>query len=279
MWQNCCAKIWCNTHLHFQVLVLQSNGNDGLDLKARNKGQANVSRDVRKIFAPLAQAPADQVARYGNLGIFSAWMKSKMELPGSHYPSWVFAWFKDSSILGIGEWNMFEQIESKNASKGSSSFYMGTTEGKVKSYHEQVRGKPAYYVKNQQNKVYVDDFGVVERYIKKVQQRVGRLKSGWYFAGKQLGKIKSVGWIEAQSGQDKICIPNLEGNKPSVTVGSQGRERYRRWYPLFQAAINHRAYAMRVKMLQWLSSPKNHGTLRQVIAKMPSGFNVINTNP
>jgi hypothetical protein len=249
----------------------------GMDSIAQKKGQANVSRDVRKIFAPLAQASASSVAEYGNLGIFSAWMRAKQELPPPHQPSWVFDWFKGGAFIGQGEWETFKSIEGKIPSKGVATFWSGTSESKVKSLHELVRGKPMYKVKNNADRVYVDDWKVVERYIKRVQTRVGRLKSGWYYAGKELGKMPSVGWVEKQGGQDKICIPKLTGSKPMITVGSHGRERYRRWWPLMMAARNHRAYVMRSEILRWLKDPKNHGTLRKVIAQMPQGFNVLET--
>jgi hypothetical protein len=249
----------------------------GMDSIAQKKGQANVSRDVRKIFAPLAQAPAQQVAEFGNIGIFSAWMKAKQALPPPHQPSWVFNWFKDRAFLGAGEWETFKKFESNSSSGGIATFWSGTTEGQVKSLHEAIRGKPAYRVKEQVNKVYVDDFKVVEKYIKRVQTRVGRLKSGWYYAGLALGKMPSVAWISRQGGGDKICVQNLIGNQPTVKVGSQGRERYRRWYPLMRAALNHRAYVMRSQILRHLQNPKHHGTLKQVIAQMPQGFNQIQT--
>jgi hypothetical protein len=249
----------------------------GMDTVAQKKGQANVSRDVRKIFAPLAQAPAQQVAEFGNLGIFSAWMNAKKELPPPHKPSWVFDWFKDRGFLGVGEWELFKKYESNSSGSGVATFWSGTTEGQVKSLHEAIRGKPAYRVKDTDHKVYVDDWKVVERYIKRVQTRVGRLKSGWYYAGLALGKMPSVAWISRQGASDKICIPKLDGNKPTVKIGSQGRERYRRWYPLMMSALSHRAYVMRNKMLHHLKNPKNHGTLRQVIQKIPQGYNLLET--
>jgi len=254
-----------------------SQGRSGMDNVARNKGRSNVSRDVRKIFAPLAQAPAQQVAEFGNLGIFSAWMNAKKELPPPHKPSWVFDWFKDRGFLSVGEWELFKKYESNSSGSGVATFWSGTTEGKVKSLHEAIRGKPAYRVKEQLNKVYVDDWKVVERYIKRVQTRVGRLKSGWYYAGRALGKMPSIAWVEAQGGQDKICLINLKGSTPTVRVGSQGKERFSPWYSLMRSAMNHRAYVMRLQMLRWLKDPRNHGTLKQVIAKMPQGFNVLET--
>jgi hypothetical protein len=249
----------------------------GMNSVAQKKGQDNVSRDVRKIFAPLAQAPSQQVAEFGNLGIFSAWMNAKRALPPPHQPGWIFDWFKGGAFIGQGEWETFKKFESNASGRGVATFWSGTNEGQVKSLHEAIRGKPAYKVKDTDQKVYVDDWKVVERYIKRVQTRVGRLKSGWYYAGKELGKMPSVAWVSRQGGGDKICVQNLIGNKPTVKVGTQGRERYRRWWPLMQMALNHRAFVMRNRILHHLKDPKHHGTLRQVIAQMPQGFNQIET--
>ncbi len=49
--------------------TIRKGGEGGFGNKARNKGRDAVSRDVRKIFAPLAQAPAAGVAASGNVGI------------------------------------------------------------------------------------------------------------------------------------------------------------------------------------------------------------------
>jgi hypothetical protein len=254
-----------------------SSGRSGMDSVAQKNGQKKVSNQIRRIFAPLAQAPAQQVAAFGNSTIFHAWAKAKRELPPPHKPSWFFDYFKDGAFFDQGEWELFKKYESNSSGSGVATFWNGTTEGKVKSLHEAIRGKPTYNVKEQVNTVYVDDFKVVERYIKRVQTRVGKLKSGWYYAGVALGKMPSVAWVSRQGGGDKICVQNLIGNKPTVKVGTQGRERYRRWYPLMQAALNHRAYVMRSQILRHLQNPKHHGTLKQVIAQMPQGFSQIET--
>lgn len=249
----------------------------GMDSVAQKNGQKKVSSQIRRIFAPLAQAPAQQVAAFGNSTIFHAWAKAKRELPPPHKPSWFFDYFKDGSFFDQGEWELFKKYESNSAGSGVATFWSGTTEGKVKSLHEAIRGKPTYNVRKQENTVYVDDFKVVERYIKRVQTRVGKLKSGWYYAGLALGKMPSVAWVSRQGGGDKICVQNLIGNQPTVKVGTQGRERYRRWWPLMKAALNHRAYVMRSQILRHLKNPKHHGTLKQVIAQMPQGYNQIAT--
>jgi hypothetical protein len=256
-----------------------SNGRSGMDSVAQKTGQKKVSSQIRRIFAPLAQASPQQVAEFGNIGVFNAWKKAKEELPGRPDPYWVFQrWGSHRGlILGEGEFNLFQEWVKNGKKPKKATFINGTTEGNVKSIHEALRGKPTYNVKKTDHKYYVDDFKVVERYIKNVQGRVGRLKSGWYYAGKALGKMPNVAWISNQGSQDRICMTNFKGNRPVARVGTQGRERYRRWWPLMQKALNHRAFVMRNRILHHLKNPRNHGTLRQVIAQMPQGFNVLET--
>jgi hypothetical protein len=278
------ARLFCKDMVQYTPPF--SHGNDpssakgaGMDSLALESGQKKVSKQIRRIFAPIAQAHASQVAQYGNLGVFSAWMKAKEELPGRHEPYWVFQrWGSHRGLMVTeSEFNLFQEWSKNGGNDKKAVFWNGTSEEKVKGLHENLRGKPMYKVKAQNQKVYVDDWKVVERYIKRVQTRVGKLKSGWYAAGKQLGKMPPVAWIEKQGTNDALCIPKLTGNKPMITVGTHGRERYRRWWPLMQMALNHRGYAMRYQILQHLKDPKNHGTLRQVIAQMPQGFNQIET--
>jgi hypothetical protein len=240
----------------------------GMDTSAHNWGKTKVSSQIRRIFSPIAQAPAQQVAEFGNMGIFNAWMNAKQELPPPHQPRWIFEWFKDRGFLGVGEWELFKKYEGNSSGKMVSTFWSGTTEGNVKSLHEAKRGKPMYNVKETNNKVYVDDWSVVERYIKRVQTRVGKLKSGWYYAGLALGKMPNVAWISKQGGADKICVPKLSGNKPMVTVGTHGRERYRRWWPLMQLALKHRSFVMKQKMFDLIQRTKDPKSIKSITIKL-----------
>ena len=277
------ARLFCRDMLQytppFSGKGPSNSGRSGMDNIARDKGRANVSRDVRKIFAPLAQAPADEVAVFGNIGVFSAWAKEKMALPGPHYPQSVFDKFDKKGFYGVGEFEEFQRIVKNPNSRKKVNFVLGTTESAIKTLHESIRGRPSYKVveTSQSNKVYVDNWKVVENYIKKVQQRVGKLKSGWYFAGLELGKMPNVSWISGQPSIYKICIKNLIGNNPHVTIGTTNGRNYSAGYHLMRAAMNHRAFVMRNEILYFLKN--NPGSLRQVIARIPQGFNIVNTNP
>lgn len=253
-------------------------GEGGFGTKARNKGQAAVSRDVRKIFAPLAQAPATAIARSDNMGILNAWMTEKLKLPAPHDPQYIFKMLETRGVIGQGEFDYFQRVES---TKGGSpvAVHLGTTEGTVKSIHQLRRGNPSYKVTQTQKSLinYVDNWKVVERYIKRVQQRVGKLKSGWYYAGLNLGKMPTSAWIANQGNSTSIYVPKLIGPDPTIKLGSSIGRRYSQGYHFMRMAMNHRYYSMRVAVLNHLKGPRNHGKLQEVIRRLEGGFDLTNT--
>jgi hypothetical protein len=258
---------------------ISKGGEGGFGNKARNKGRDAVSRDVRKIFSPLDQAPATGVASAGNLGVFSAWVNAKAKLPPPHYPEYVFKMFDKGRIIGQGEFEYFKQVEARKGSR-KTRFVMGTTEAAIKSIHEQRRGKPSYkvYETSKSEKVYVDNWKPVESYIKRVQQRVGKLKSGWYYAGLKLGKMPTSAWIVNQGAGTSIYQARLGVADPVIKLGSTVGRNYSQGYHFMRMAMNHRAYAMRVAMLKHLQAPRNHGKLIEVIRRLQGGFELTQTN-
>ncbi len=249
----------------------------GFGSKALKKGKDAVSRDVRKIFEPLHFAPAASVAANNNIGVFSAWARDKMKLPQMSDPGYVFGMIRESGgIYGQGLFDYFKKIMGNNA-KSRAKFIMGTSEGAIKSIHEQRRGRPSYKVRETTQKHFVDDWKVVERYIRKVQNRVGRLKSGWYYAGKKLRKMPTSSWIANQGSNTSVYQPKLGGPDPTIRLGSTIGRNYSQGYHFMRMAMNHRAFAMRVAVLKHLKDPKNHGTLLQVISRLQGGFNLTNT--
>ena len=257
---------------------IRKGGDGGFGNKARNKGRDAVSRDVRKIFAPLAQAPAAGVAASGNVGILSAWIGAKAKLPPPHYPDYIFKMVEQGRILGQGEWEYFKRIESKKGTP-KTRFLMGTTTSAIQSIHEQRRGKPSYkvYKTSKSEQVYVDDWKPVESYIKRVQQRVGKLKSGWYYAGLKLGRMPTSAWIMNQGASTSVYMPRLGGPDPVIKLGSTVGRNYSQGYHFMRMAMNHRAFAMRVAVLKHLQAPRNHGKLIDVVRRLQGGFTLTNT--
>jgi hypothetical protein len=256
--------------------AITKGGEGGFGNKAKKKGQNAVSRDVRKIFAPLDQAPAAGVAAAGNLGVFSAWIGAKAKLPPPHYPDYVFKMVAGGRIIGQGEFDYFKQIESRQSTP-KTRFFMGTTEGRIKTEHERRRGKKSYKVTETSEKVYVDNWKPVDAYIKRVQQRVGKLKSGWYYAGLKLRPMPTSAWISRQGSSTSIYQPRLGGPDPVIKLGSTVGRNYSQGYHFMRKAMNHRAFAMRVVMLKHLQAPRNHGKLLEVINRLQGGFTLTNT--
>ena len=266
---------------------ITKGGEGGFGLRAREKGRAAVNRDIRHIFAPLAQAPAGLVAQRGNLGIFDAWVRAKKETPPPHSPAWLFGNYasgsmgmvwNDGSFDGSGGFTtqvLFDKfIERRHGNfSGDGNIMLNESEGQIGAIHRFVRGKNYKVSKNRKPDFYVRDWKAIERYIKKTQQRVGKLKAGWYWAAKKLGKVPQSKWIEEQGSSNAICVETLNGPNPKVRIGNAiGKSHPQGWH-LFQKAWNHRGYAMRVRMLQALSGKKNHNTLLDLTRKM-QGFDV-----
>lgn len=248
----------------------------GFTTAAKKKGMEAVSRDVRKIFAPIAQAPAAAVAASNNIGVFSAWVRAKQKLDEPHEPSWVFAMINQRGIIGAGEYERFQQFEANRGNR-QGHFMLGTTEGRVRASHEYRRGERDYKVTktDKYGLTYVDDWNVVERYIRRVQNRVGKLKSGWYYAGKTLGRMPIAAWIANQGSSYSICRPSLDNTlKPEVVVGSTIGRNVSGGYKMLQAAINHRAYSMRVAILHRLKAARNQPTLLDAARRLESGFKI-----
>ena len=253
---------------------ITKGGEGGFGLKARDKGRAAVNRDIRKIFAPLDQAPGGVIAAKGNAYIFHLWVESKMDKNPPSLPSWIINESNATGgLFGLDIYKRFVESRHGNLS-GNGNVMLNESEGQIAAIHRLVRGNPHYRVgKNRKPDFYIHDWKLVESYIKKTQQRVGKLKAGWYWAAKKLGKIPQSKWIEGQGSSNAICQPMLTGPSPKVRIGNAIAKDHSQGWHLFQKAWNHRGYAMRVKMLKTLSGKKNHGTLLQLTQKL-KGFDV-----
>jgi hypothetical protein len=248
-------------------------GEGGFGNKARNKGRAAVNRDVRKIFAPLAQAKASTVTNYGNLIIFDRWIKAKEKLPQPHEPGYIFRLYHRSGMVTTqADFDYMKQREGAVPSvKGN--FLIDNTEASIKSIHERIRGTPHYRVgKNRQPNYFVSDWKVVENYIKKVQYRVGKLKSGWYYAGLRLGFMPTSQWISGHTSTYSTCIPQLTNTAtPNVKLGNKIGRLHSQGWNFFVMARNYRALAMRVRIIKVL---KNQPGKLLDVAQRLQGFSI-----
>lgn len=234
-----------------------SGGEGGFGNRARNKGREAVNRDIRHIFEPIAQAPAGDVAAKGNHSIFAAWLNAKMKLPEPHYPEYIFSIVNKKGVwlTAETEWDYFRQIE-KNRGKYKCDFLLTPSDTELRKEHFRIRhGKNIRVNKGQSRERYfVDDWKAVERYIKKTQQRVGKLKSGWYAAGEKLGKMPTSAWIRDQGSATSVFVPMLQGNNPKITIGNTiARDHSQGWH-FFSKARDHRHYSLRVALYHMFKS-------------------------
>ena len=244
----------------------------GIDGKARKQGENAVNRDVRKIFAPIEQAQAGQVARYGNFQIFDRWINKKAKLPGPHYPKKVFNLFNHQGMVTEQDYESFKRTQKKTYDK--ANFVLDTNRSHIQSIHERMRG-PAnskkYYIGKNNIKsngiYYVDNMNVVTSYIKQVQARVGKLKSGWYFAGKELGAMPNTWISQITDGKNrKIFVNKLELENPSVKIGCKYMGTViPASYSYLAMAKAHRSYALRNNIAFSIKYPGQKKNLKGVI--------------
>jgi hypothetical protein len=253
---------------------ITKGGEGGFGNKARDKGRAAVNRDIRKIFAPLDQAPGGVIAAKGNAYIFHLWVESKMDKNPPSLPSWIINESNATGgLFGLDIYKRFVESRHGNLS-GNGNVMLNESEQQIGVIHRLVRGKTNYRVnKNRKPDFYIHDWKLVENYIKKTQERVGKLKAGWYHAGLKLGSMPTSGWIKDQGSSNAICNTALTGPTPKVRIGNAIGKKHTQGWHLFQKAWNHRGYAMRVRMLQVLSGPRRHGTLLELTQKL-KGFDV-----
>jgi hypothetical protein len=152
------------------------------------------------------------------------------------------------------------------------------SEGQIGAIHRLIRGPTSYNVgKNRKPEFYMRDWKMVERYIKKTQQRVGKLKAGWYYAGEKLGKMPTSTWIKDQGSTNAICDIKVGGSTNQITVGNKIGRRYSQGWHLFQKAYNHRAFAMRVRLIHMLKGKKDGGRTLLEAIKGIEGFKIETT--
>jgi hypothetical protein len=278
------ARLFCQDMLDY-TLPVEGNkpgAGKGTTSSAKQEGMDRVEADIEKVFAPLGYASFKSVANANDLGIFTAWLRERRAMPKVILPDFL----KDANTDLWDTSHMFERFKkfARNIDKHSptvtnqgldnlSQAYTGNIQG----LHEAARlGPRNYRIKKSFKPYFIADYPTkVVPYIKKVQQRVGKLKAGWYTAGSQLGKIKAPSWVIGNQWGTGILINQLSNtNAPSVTVGNSAHRRHTAdtnggvawiWY---RYAIYHRAYSMRLEIAQKLIKS---GRLRKLWAMTSQG--------
>jgi hypothetical protein len=275
------ARLFCEDMQNY-VYPLEPDGvmgQDGISQTARYNGTDRVRSQIEGIFIPLAYVGAGQILKYGNEGVFTAWLAAKKKIPEPKIPDWLL---RGDMYPGKSLWYKFQQWEyaKKQAGVASridlSTYYTGNIQG----IHERTRGgnKSATYFKymeaaGEKGKISVigDTGAEILAYSKRVEKRVGELKSAWFAASKDLGSIKSAAWIKGNQWGTGIQINELQNpTVPSVTVGNSKQGLHGQYKPhtfdWYKYCLYHRAYAMRVEMVNKLVKGGNANTLFHLAA-------------
>lgn len=270
------ARLFCEDMAHY-VYPLEPDGQmgqDGISQSARLNGTNRVRDQIEGIFIPLAMVGAGPILKYGNEGVFTAWLGAKKKIPEPKIPDWLLngqVYGKKSLWTKFQEWEYAKKQAGVASRIDLSTYYNGNIQG----IHERTRGgtKVATYFPNmkkagQKGKISVigDAGAEILAYSKRVEKRVGELKSAWYSASVGLGSIKSAAWIKGNQWGTGIQVNELQNpTQPSVTVGNKKQGLHGRFKPdtmeWYKYCMYHRAYAMRVEMVNKLVKGGNANTL------------------
>lgn len=273
------ARLFCQDMVNFTppfseaVMTTREGGVGGFGNKARDKGRTSVARDIDRIFMPVSEATARDVATSGNVNMFREWIDEKKKADPS-YKGGKFA-----RIFNGPYWEMSDatlKAAMDRATKGSRQIhYLGSaTETQLYAIHHSIRGGtdvPYKVNKSQRMKeVWVlDDVGQssLESYKRLVQKRVGRLKAGWYFAGVAMNTrnlkhpMPTSAWIRDRGSSNAIASVSSGQGTFAVTVGNKIGRNFHDFDDTFERAKKHRAYVLTEDIKRILTSLTRKGTL------------------
>lgn len=240
----------------------QPGGRRGESLAARDVGIASMNRDIERIFKPFEKASYQDVASNNDYNIFAQYVSARQRanLPIPKYVEKAFKGYGDE----VKVWMQFRSAYGYGGGRKGGKAYFSTVNGDgmseahvarrggtdVDDYAKKVgKSKDVYFVADRDRKV--------AQYERKMAGHVGRMKAAWLEIGWKLGrKMRAPGWIAAHVGGGNYILEDKSGNveKPEITIGNaiQGKMTKSPGRDLWKAAVNHRAYAMRVDILNRL---------------------------
>jgi len=265
------AKLFCEDmqDYTFPTSPDGSFGQDGRSRSAQRNGTDRVRSQIEGIFMPLAYVGAGAILKHNSESIFAAWIGAKKKIPDPKIPDWLLNGSLYGPAKGKSLWTRFSEWEYAKKQSGVSSRIDLSTyyKGDIKGIHERTRGgnKVSTYFEKMKDasesgklSVIGDTGTEILAYSKRVERRVGELKSAWYAAGNTLGRFKSAAWIKGNQWGTGILINQLSNSTlPSVTVGNSKQGLHTASIDWYKYAVNYRAYAMRVEMYNRLVKTGN----------------------
>jgi hypothetical protein len=265
------AKLFCEDmqDYTFPTYPDGSFGQDGRSRYAQRVGMDRVRSQIEGIFMPLAYVGAGAILKHNSESIFAAWLGAKKKIPDPKIPNWLLQGSLYGPPKGKSLWTKFREWEyAQKQSNATSRIDLSTYyKGDLKGIHERTRGgnKVSIYFKAMKTaadsgplSVIGDTGSEILAYSKRVERRVGELKSAWYTAGNTLGRFKSASWIIGNQWGTGILINQLSNSTiPSITVGNSKQGLHSASSDWYKYAIYYRAYAMRVEMYNRLVKTGN----------------------
>jgi hypothetical protein len=241
------AGLFCQDMIKYSRPFAGKAPGSGDKKTAKDTGDNNVMRSIRKIFRSVDQADPEMIASLGRYDVFKMWTKRKGE-----------------TVQGKGKAVRWERFKEKYGKGTSYAFIPPGSLGLMEQVHRKLRidgGRgslsPAARSAQKPFAIVAKDKDI-ERYTKRVQKDVGMLKSAYYHAAMLVrSKCAGASWVKHSEGRTN-AIARDEGqkpNQPEMTVGNMigkraGNDRFVRM------AISYRAYAMRVAMAARLNKEK-----------------------
>lgn len=228
------AGLFCKDMVKYtRPFTSPSQGATGASKKV---GLKNVNDSLYTIFRPLKTATKEQVASLGSPAVFKLWNRRN-----------------GTESTKKMRWETF----SARYGNGKKAEFIGAGDmGRMKSMHTSLRldnGRGGLKPSARKSK---EPFAIIEkesdlkRYIREKQKQVGFLKSAYYFAALRIGAKETFpGWAQIAGASvnaiadDKTATPKM----PAVTVGNLIGNKLNNESNL-RLALNHRAFAMRVRM-------------------------------
>jgi hypothetical protein len=241
------AGLFCQDMIKYSRPFAGKSPGTGDKKTAKDTGDNNVKRSIRKIFRSVDQADPEMIASLGRYDVFKMWTKRKGE-----------------KVQGKGKAVRWERFREKYAKGTSYAFIPPGSLSLMDAIHRKLRTDGGRGSLNPAARGAKKPFAIVakdkdiERYTNKVQKDVGMLKSAYYHAAMLVrSKCAGASWVKHSEGRGN-AIARDEGqkpNQPEMTVGNTigrraGNDRFVRM------AISYRAYAMRVAMAARLNKDK-----------------------
>lgn len=240
------AGLFCKDMISYTRPFASKQGGDGATSTAKQVGVSNVTKSVFKVFQPLQNATPADIANIGSYDVFKMWEKR----------------VSDATAKGRkSRWTQF-QAKFRDGSR-APAFLDGSKEsmGKLHDSLRQDGGKGplfGYAAKAKRPFAFVAKESDIASYARQKAKDVGTLKSAYWFAAQRIAEnIVVPAWAKQAGGASNAIADNKANQpmKPEVTVGNTignklGNQRFT------QAALNHRAFAMRNAMVQELKKKK-----------------------